>query len=132
MEDIYNKTGGRRVNVNSAFKVKSAEYLIQSQQNYPDTLDTTMAENTHQAIVINRQATAVPSLSEWGMCMFQGQFPRMKDRLKLEELDERKMILNLWLLFHNYQCSKVGINQILDTFMNNTSSDFESFEATMR
>lgn len=125
METIYERTGGVVV-VDSAFKMKGSKYLIRSQQNDPDTITTSMAENA-EAIVINRQATAVRQLSEWGMRMIQGQFPRMKDRLTLEELGDRKIILNLLLLLYNYQCSAVGINQILNTFMSNTSG-FESFE----
>ena len=68
--------------VDSAFKVKGAKYLIQSQQNDPDNF-VTVEENT-QTIVINREATALQQLSEWGMQIIQGQFPRMKERLLLE------------------------------------------------
>ena len=86
METIYERTGGVVV-VDSAFKMKGSKYLIRSQQNDPDTITTSMAENV-EAIVIKRQATAVRQLSEWGMRMIQGQFPRMKDRLTLEELGD--------------------------------------------
>ena len=86
-----------------------------------------MAENAKKATVINRQATAVRQLSEWGMRMIQDQFPRMKETLTLEELRDRKIILNLLLLLYNYPCIAVGIDGILNTFMSNTSG-FESFE----
>ena len=53
--------------------------------------------------------------------MIQGQFPRLKDRMVLENFGERKVILlNLMVLLYNYQASTVGINQILNTFMSKT------------
>ena len=124
LEAIYERNCGSVV-VDSAFRVRGAKYLVKSQQNDPDNFPT-MAEN-YRAIILNQEATAVRQLSEWGMRMIQGQFPRMKDRLRLEELGDRKIIVHLVLLLYNYQCSKVGINQILNTFMSDTSG-FESFE----
>ena len=61
--------------------------------------------------------------------MIQGQFPRMKDNLQLEEFGERKVILQLMVLLYNYQASKVGINQILNTFMSKTEG-FYSYAIT--
>ena len=82
-----------------------------------------MAKNTQEAIVIKREAIAILQLSEWVLQMIQKQFPRMDKRLLLEELGDRKIILNLLFLLYNYQCSKVGItsNHILNTFMSDTS-----------
>ena len=61
------------------------------------------------------------------MRMIQGQFPRLKDPLQLEEFGERKVVLKLMVLLYNYQTSKVGMNQILNTFMSRTKG-FESYE----
>ena len=51
------------------------------------------------------------------MRMIQGQFPRMKDRLRLEDFGERKVIIHLMICLYNYQCSTIGHNQILTVFM---------------
>ena len=109
MNEIYRRTGGKVV-VDSEFKISrgAGEYLIKSSQQ--DPLDT-------RALVINRQATSVRQLSEWGMRMIDGQFPRMKDPLKYEENGERKVILRLLTLIYNFQTSQVGMNQILNLFM---------------
>ena len=53
----------------------------------------------------------------------------MKDKLTLEEYGKRKIIFNLMLLVYNYQCSAVGINQILNsTYMNEDTAGFRSFK----
>ena len=59
---------------------------------------------------------AVRQLSEWGMRMIQGQFPRVKDKLRFEEWGERKVILRLMVHLYNFQTDQVGMNQILNTF----------------
>ena len=41
----------------------------------------------------------------------------MKDSLKYEENGERKVILRLLTLIYNFQTSQVGMNQILNSFM---------------
>ena len=110
MEEVFNNHGGRVV-VDSAFKLQGREYLIKSSQQDPDNAN---------GIVLNRQATSLRQLSEWGMRMIQGQFPRLKDRMGLEDFGERKVILHLLVLLYNYQASTVGINQILNTFMSKT------------
>ena len=74
--------GGQLSLILQLLNVKGAKFFILSQQNDPDIFPT-MTENVH-AIVINREATAIQQLSEWGMQMIQGQFPRMKERLLLE------------------------------------------------
>ena len=59
--------------------------------------------------------------------MIQGQFPRLKDPLQLEEFGERKVVITLMILLYNYQTSKVGMNQILNTFMSETKG-FKSYD----
>ena len=110
MEEVFNVHGGRVV-VDSAFKLQEKDYVIKSSQQDPDNA---------AGVVLNRQATSLRQLSEWGMRMIQGQFPRLKDRIVLEDFGERKVILNLMVLLYNYQASTVGINQILNTFMSKT------------
>ena len=58
------------------------------------------------------------------MRQLQGQFPRMKDPLPLEEFGERRIIINIMVVLYNYQASKVRINQILNSFMSNTGGFF--------
>ena len=115
IEDVCKKHGGKVV-VDSAFNVKNhSDYLIRSSQT--DPFDA-------EAITVNRDATSVRQPSEWGMRQLQGQFPRMKDPLPLEEFGERRIIINLMVVLCNYQASKVGINQILNSFMSNTGGFF--------
>ena len=61
------------------------------------------------------------------MRMIQGQFPRLKDPLQLEGFGKRKVVITLMILLYNYQTSKVGMNQILNTFMSKTKR-FESYD----
>ena len=68
MEKVFIATGGKVV-VDSAFKIGTKEYLIKSSQE--DPLD-------ERLLLINRQATSIRQLSEWGMRMIQGSFPRLK------------------------------------------------------
>ena len=71
MEKVFIATGGKVV-VDSAFKIGTKEYLIKSLQE--DPLD-------ERLLLINRQATSIRQLSEWGMQMIEGSFPRLKDPL---------------------------------------------------
>ena len=122
MEDVYNVHGGRVV-VDSAFKLKEKDYLIKSSQQDPDNAN---------GIVLNRQATSLRQLSEWGMRMIQGQFPRLKDRMGLEDFGERKVILHLLVLLYNYyQATTVGINSILNTCMSKTEGFYSHDRVSM-
>uniref|UniRef100_A0A7S4AMZ1 DDE Tnp4 domain-containing protein n=1 Tax=Pseudo-nitzschia australis TaxID=44445 RepID=A0A7S4AMZ1_9STRA len=120
LEELFNQHGVRVV-VDSAFRLASQPFLIKSSQTDPD--------NT-QGIVLNRQATSLRQLSEWGMRMIQGSFPRLKERLRLEEFGERKIILHLTVLLYNHQASTARINQILNTLMSRTQG-FYSYEASI-
>ena len=55
--------------------------------------------------------------------MVQGQFPRLKDVLPLEQ-NKRQTIIHLAVLIYNFTTSEVGINQILNTYMNADEGDF--------
>ena len=69
------------------------------------------------ALLVNREATSVWQLSEWGMWMIQGSFPRLKDPLYYEEGGDRMAILRLMVHLYNFQTAQVGIHQIMNSFM---------------
>lgn len=52
--------------------------------------------------------------------MTQGQFPRLKDDMQFEEGVERKIIMHLMIPLCNCQTEKVGVNQMLNSFMSRT------------
>jgi len=128
LEDVYDRTGGKIV-VDSAFQFQVKDYLIKSSQEDPVLNDATEEESA-LAIVINSQATGLRQLSEWGMRMIEGQFPRLKDNCQLEDYGERKVILHLMVMLYNYQTSKVGLNQIMNVFMSKTPG-FQSYNTTL-
>ena len=112
MKAVYDSHGGK-VLCDSAFNLVDAKYIIKSSQSEDPELGA-------RGVLLNRQATSVRQFAEHGMRMIQGQFPRLKDPLLLEEFGERKVVITLMILLYNYQTSKVGMNQILNTFMSKT------------
>ena len=116
LEDMHNKYGTKVV-VDSAFMLTNQNYLIKSSQTDPDT---------PHGVCLNAEATSLRQLSEWGMRMIQGQFPRLKDPIPYEEMGERRRILHLMVLLYNFNTSTVGINQILNVFMSQTKG-FHSY-----
>ena len=70
---------------------------------------------------LNREATSVRQLSEWGMQMIQGQFPRLKDALMYEEKGDRMVILSLMVHLYNFHCPTVGVNTIQNLYCDKTS-----------
>ena len=107
MESIYERTGGKVV-VDSAFRLSGSESMIMSSQLDP------MEE---EALLINRDATSIRQLSEWGMRMIQAQFPRLKDNVKFEDEGERKILFRLMCHLYNYQTHAIGHNTILNSYM---------------
>jgi DDE superfamily endonuclease len=111
---IYNKLEGvfRSVNgkctVDSAFGKVNHQFLVKSGR--------TDFMNGHE-IEVNWEATKMRQSAEWGMRALQASFPRLKDRLIYEEKGERKMILKMLILLYNFRARRVGINQILSTYM---------------
>ena len=69
-----------------------------------------------EALLLNRGATSIRQLSEWGMRMIGGSFPRLKDPLVFEEEGDRLVILRLMANLYNFQTSQMGINQIMNSF----------------
>jgi hypothetical protein len=66
---------------------------------------------------LQRQATSVQQLSEWGMRGLQASFPRLKDRLMWEEKGEQRLVLEMIVRLYNYRVSVAGLNQIQSVFM---------------
>ena len=102
--------------MDSAFCKSRFEYIIKSSQELP--MSATLLDHS-----INNQATSVRQAAEWGMRAFQGSFPRVKDRFIYEEKGERKIILKFIVYLYNYRARKVGLNQILNTYMQHLSKD---------
>ena len=118
MDQLHHEHGVKVV-VDSAFNLCGKPYLIQSAQQDP-------ANAGARGVTLNRAATSLRQLSEHGMRMIQGQFPRLKDAMVLEEFGERRVVLNLMVLLYNYQTKTTGINEILNSFMSSTKG-FHSY-----
>ena len=113
VEEVYTATGGKVV-IDSAFSLGNRGYFIKSSQ--LDPMDA-------QELLRNRDATSVRQLSEWGMRQIQAKFPRLTDDMPYEEQGERKITLNLMILLYNFQTARVGMNQILNSYMLEHSAD---------
>ena len=88
----YSKIGAKVV-VDLSFKIGNKDYLVKSSQQDP---------TDGRALLLNRATTSIRWLSEREMRMIGGSLPRLKDPLKFEELDERKIILKQMILLYNY------------------------------
>lgn len=121
VEELYDSHRVKIV-VDSAFNLNNKPFLIKSAQEDP--------VGTARGVQLNRAATSVRQLSEHGMRMIQGQFPRLKDKLEFEEFGDRKVILNLMVLLYNYTSTTIGINQIKNSFMSETAG-FKSYEISV-
>ena len=96
-----------KVVVDSAFKISNADYLIKSSQSDPLDVDK---------LRLNRQATSIRQLSEWGMRIIQAAFPRLKEALTYEEKGDRMIILRLMVNLYNFHCHHIGINIIQNSY----------------
>lgn len=111
VDQIYERTGGKIV-VDSAFKSSDSKAMYKSyQQNFD------RGGRVRQNTQLNREATALRQMAEWGMRGLQGSFPRLHQTLKYEEIGERKLIMQMIILLYNYRASRVGQNQIRSSFM---------------
>jgi hypothetical protein len=108
LERVYNSNGGKCA-VDSAFCRGDFPFLVKSAQMLP-------VDNLNQA-EINQAATSMRQSAEWGMRTMQASFPRLKDRMKYEEFGERGVIMKTMVLLFNVRARRVGINQILNTYM---------------
>ncbi len=111
IEYIHTISGGKVV-VDSAFNTVSAPYLIKSAQTDP---------MNEYGLRLNRQATSIRQLSEWGMRMIQGSFPRLKESLCYEEKGDRRVILRLMVSLSNFTCSNMGMDIIQNSYMEKTN-----------
>jgi hypothetical protein len=73
--------------------------------------------NVDLYLQIQRQATLVRQMSEWGMRGLQASFPRLKDRIIYEENGEQRLIMELFVYLYNYWAAVVGMNQIQSVYM---------------
>ena len=97
--------------MDSAFCKGNFPFLIKSAQ------DPLTSANTVVDVIHLREATSARQASEWGMRALQGSFPRLKDRLSYEDRGERKLILLSTVWLFNIRARRVGINQILSSYM---------------
>lgn len=116
LKAVYEMSDGK-CTVDSAFNCrKYGDFLIKSSQSNPYT-------NNLNDYLVNRDATSMRQAAEWGMRMIQSSFPRMKDRFVYEEYGERRVMMKMLLLLYNLRARRVGINQILNTYMPNLRTD---------
>ena len=104
--------------MDSAFHLGTRNFIIKSTQQDPMDIE---------GLLENRDATSVRQLSEWGMRMIEGQFPRIKDPFMYETKGNRKIILRLLIHLYNFQTAQVGINQILNSFCEETEQTYTHF-----
>ena len=102
--------------MDSAFARTDYEFIIKSGQEVCFDLGEDVARQ-------DCPATSAWQIAEWGMHALQGSFPRLSDRFQYEENGERKAMLLTIVLLYNYRVNKVGINQILNTYMPALSKD---------
>ena len=119
LKSLYQRTGGICV-VDSAFVSTNVPYLIKSSD------DLSKAKTAYDREVMTA-ATSLRQAAEWGMRALQSAFPRLKDHIAYEENGERTIILQLLPLLYNLRCSKVGLNQIRNTYMPSLSKDADYY-----
>jgi hypothetical protein len=64
-----------------------------------------------------KEVTSAWQTAEWGMCMIQTSFLRLKDHFVYEERGEHRIYLMMLVLIYNMRARMVGINQIQTTYM---------------
>ena len=111
IDAVFDETSYRVV-ADSAF-IRWRPSILISNQNSMNPRTGCMIANPS----VNRAATSVRQMSEWGMRAVQGSFPRVKDKIKWEDRGERKLLIQLVVYLYNYRSNRVGLNQIKTTFM---------------
>jgi DDE superfamily endonuclease len=111
IDELY-RTRQAKVVVDSAFASDKRDSVYKSYQCNMDNNG-----NVRQNSIIQRQATSVRQLSEWGMRGLQASFPRLKDRMPYEEKGARRLTMRLIVYLYNYRAAVVGMNQIQSVFM---------------
>ena len=108
LQNAYDQCGGKRT-VDSAFGSERYDFLIKSEE-----------------YITNSEATSMRQSAEWGMGLLRSSFRRMRDRLRFDDLGERKLTFRMYFLLFNYRSNSVGINQIRNVYMpqvNNNAND---------
>ncbi|CAB9524638.1 unknown protein [Seminavis robusta] len=119
LESIHQRTGGICC-VDSAFTATNNPFIIKSSENFSTA-------ETAAEMIVRDQATSLRQAAEWGMRALQGAFPRLKDRIQLEENGERIIILKLMTCLYNARISLVGLNQLQNTYVPMWSIDARYF-----
>jgi hypothetical protein len=88
VDDLYTLRGAKIV-VDSAFASDWRQSVYKSCQRNIDNQG-----NDRQNLQIQRQATAVRQMSEWGMRGLHTLFPRLKDRIIYKENGEQRLIMD--------------------------------------
>ena len=73
-------------------------------------------EETDKLNLVNRDATSVRQLSEWGMRGLQGSFPLLKDCIPWEEHRERKLPMQLVVYLYIFRMETAGLNHIASVY----------------
>jgi hypothetical protein len=110
--DLLFAESGAKIVVDSAFSSKACQSMFKSWQSNIDNQGY-----VRQNSQVQRQATSVRQLSEWGMRGLQASFPRLKDRLMWKEKGERQLVLEMIVQLYNYCALVVGLSQIQSVFM---------------
>ena len=129
LKRIWLLFGARVVVDSSAFTLSNqhSDYLVKSYQLDDD--DDAVGTTPEELLRHRSASTSIQQLSEWGMRMIQAKFPRLQDKMKYEDIGERRVILNLMVLLYNFSCSKIGgHNEILSTFMHDRDNYFGRYE----
>ena len=92
--------------------------LVKSSQG--DSIDANAEE-----VTINRAETSIRQLSEWGLRMIQGKFPRVTDTLVFDDSGDKRVFLRLLVHLYNFNYVQVGCNEILILLMESEEGYFQ-------
>ena len=109
LEQIF-LSNGKKMVVYSAFGSGKRPFLMKSSQGDPINGDA-------QELTMNRAEISIRKLSERGIRMTQGQFPRVTNTLIFEHSGDRRVILRLLVHLYNFNFAQVGHNETLNSFM---------------
>jgi len=113
LEKVYERCGGK-CTVDSAFGSARYDFLIKSSQ---------VSNGGVEDYIVNSEATSMRQSAEWGMGLLKTSFPRMRDRLRFDDLGERKLTFRMCFWLFNYRSNTVSINQIKNVYMPDMNSN---------
>ena len=88
----------KKVVMDSDFSSGTRHFLMKSSQGDP-------INGYSRELTMNRAAISIRQLSEWGMRMIQGQFPRVTDTLIFVHSGDIRVILRLLVHLYNFSCT---------------------------